>query len=1131
MRWSELQQELRVADPAAILVAPRVLERVIRQENQIPGLLGRVPHWQCFVVDRHILFRHVEQDDLDLEPDRLLPSTVILLVRPSQEELSADDSRPLLLKYWRLLFHASLHLALQTRREQGGLSPAAVRQRIEQIGPVEFEEVRRVLIEDGMLPENADERLSYIEFACVYLELQAFAPNLLPSTFPALLDRDRVLQLLRSDVDADTLLHRSRLAGAPDPVVRSESTFDESHDYYWKLIASAERASRAGNTVRAAILHTRAARVAPAAFTQGTRIQAGADLTRLVERLKESLHLGEDEAAEWLKDLPALLDKADQGSRPIEAVLLYELQKVCLDHERDIYALDLVEWLQSRGRRPIKRPLPSQRLVHIVKHLRGASQLLNRARLSDADRQHFGRLMQGALDRSEERLRERFRPILVDTFDDVGLRPTNPPERTAYHKVIEELLDRISEYGFLTFSDLRDTLSRNQLKLPDLSDSHDFLKGDALKRMDRRLASHLDGVYRPAEIYLRWLEHFTALFFGTSVGRLFTRYIAIPFGGAYAMLKGGELIVEEVAKLSSKVEPSPPTGSSTNPLWVNPYSFLALGFFLMALIHVEPVRRRALAAVHGLGHGLRYVFVTLPARVLNLEEIQRWLDSGPFQLLLNYVLQPLTACALLRLAWPDFLNGWREFLVSFLLFNLALNHRLGRAAVAAAIQGIVSFFHLLGSGLIPGMIRLMVMAFKHARDMLEYVLFSVDEWLRFRSGDSQWSLTLRTALAFLWFPISYLARFYLVVLIEPMVNPVKLPISILFAKFVYPLLTILGLFTLQPLGSPWVDQLAPFLTAPMAWLLVIGTFYLLPDAVTFLFWEMRENWRLYRANRPETLQPLTVGSHGETVRRLLHPGFHSGTLPKLYARLRKAERSAVQTGNWQAVRVCGEHLHEVERALQRLLDREVVTLIQQSPHWKGLNDPQKAHRLSAGHVALASNRIRLELKHPDFPEDPVWLDVEDRSGWLVAGVRSPGWLTRVTSAQRQAVETALAGLYKLAGIDLIREQIDALRPREVSCYDLTPTDLVFWVHQRGDTAVYYELINPEQELPAHNDEGEPLPEWPALDARRLIFNRVPIAWEQWVSTWQKDQDGGMPTVPFEAQVKLLPAPRVSLTGP
>jgi len=46
-----------------------------------------VPHRMCFVVDRQTLFRYADQSDLDLEPDHLLPDTVILLIRPDAEEL------------------------------------------------------------------------------------------------------------------------------------------------------------------------------------------------------------------------------------------------------------------------------------------------------------------------------------------------------------------------------------------------------------------------------------------------------------------------------------------------------------------------------------------------------------------------------------------------------------------------------------------------------------------------------------------------------------------------------------------------------------------------------------------------------------------------------------------------------------------------------------------------------------------------------------------------------------------------------------------------------------------------------------------------------------------------------------
>src|ERR1700746_3647735 len=102
MGLAVLQHALRATDPAAVLVSPRVLDRVIQEVYQLPGFLWQVPHRKSCVVDRQVLFRHVEQEELDLESDRLLPATVILLQRPTAEELNGGDPGILLVKYWGL---------------------------------------------------------------------------------------------------------------------------------------------------------------------------------------------------------------------------------------------------------------------------------------------------------------------------------------------------------------------------------------------------------------------------------------------------------------------------------------------------------------------------------------------------------------------------------------------------------------------------------------------------------------------------------------------------------------------------------------------------------------------------------------------------------------------------------------------------------------------------------------------------------------------------------------------------------------------------------------------------------------------------------------------------------------------
>src|SRR5262249_14134297 len=154
-----------------------------------------------------------------------------------------------------------------------------------------------------------------------------FAPNLLPGFFPAIRDPDHVEAVLAQDLDVRSLFERTRLPNASNPEPATDTSSDESHDFFRRLARSAERAEDAGNTVRAAILRTRAARVAPGNLTTKTREEAEADLERLTQRLEKALELTPAEGAEWARHLAELLDRADQGPRPVEADILFDLQK------------------------------------------------------------------------------------------------------------------------------------------------------------------------------------------------------------------------------------------------------------------------------------------------------------------------------------------------------------------------------------------------------------------------------------------------------------------------------------------------------------------------------------------------------------------------------------------------------------------------------------------------------------------------------------------------------------------------------------------------------------------------------------------------------------------------------------
>ncbi|HVK18303.1 MAG TPA: hypothetical protein VM533_15280 [Fimbriiglobus sp.] len=1168
MRLEELSRVLRATDPAAVLVAPVVLERVIQKVTGASWAVWRVPHGRCFLVDRATMYKYVEQDELDLPPDHQLPHTVLLLERPSADRL-AGPREELLARYWRLLFHVTVHRELGERLS--GAGQTELRRRVERLGPAAFEEARNVLTQDGHLAPDADDRQAIVEFVAYYLELRFFNWNLIPVYFPSLPSIEQVDALLDEDLDAGAIFRRTRLPGAPDPVPKTDDQSDESHAYYYRLERAARRARASDDTVMAAIQHTRAARVAPAALTKPAHAAATRDIHNLVDRLQAAIGLPDDQAERWRKVLPSLLDKADQGTRPVEAAILYDLQRACLDSEQTTYTLDLLEWVLSAGHKPIRRPLESQKFVRVPTHLRSATRRLAAARLNDADRQALFGLLKDALNKTEERLRERFRPTLTDALHDAGLRPTSLPEQAALAKTVEELLDRISATGFLTFADLRDAIARGHVKLPDLGSPDEYLRGDLLLRLDRRLATLLDGVYRRSEFYTRWLERLTSWTFGTDSGRWLTRNVLLPFGGAFLAAQFVWLLVYEQRNVADK--PTPPPDFATPPvanwadiadpfgavagiqsaapeveanftrpsrfpelldvasrtgtdlsffggwneqLWFH-LAWMVLGVVLLALIRSASFRAVALSTWRAAYRAGRFILWEGPIRVWNHPTVRTLLTSWPSLLVVDYLLKPAALAALVFTAFPEL---WRfgplVRVVTFLAAALLINSRPGRAVETLLIQAASSLVRLIRSGLIPGLIRWVAELFREFTNALEWVLARGEDWLRLRGRAGPLAVAVRAAAGLVWFPIAFLLRFYLVVLIEPMVNPLKLPLSLLFAKFVYPILALLGLFTLQPPTSPLVDDLSPFLSWPVAWLFVIGTFYLLPDAVTFLFWEMRENWRLYRANRPVTLKPAAVGPHGETVGGLLHLGFHSGTVPRLYGKLRTSERQAARTDEWRFARTHRQALQGVEEAVSRFVTREFAELVNLSPLWG-------PRRLSVGRALLGTNRIRVELML-DGSAASV-LEWEDRSGWLVAGWADPGWLAALPPEPARVLENALAYLYKRAGVDFAREHVRAELPKAAEHFDFVPAGLLVWYGPRESAPVLYDFSRRAEELRPRTPDNLHPAAGPTLEAQRLMFGRVKLTWPEWLAVWPRDpKDDRLPPRfgPADFELVLLP---------
>ncbi len=343
---------------------------------------------------------------------------------------------------------------------------------------------------------------------------------------------------------------------------------------------------------------------------------------------------------------------------------------------------------------------------------------------------------------------------------------------------------------------------------------------------------------------------------------------------------------------------------------------------------------------------------------------------------------------------------------------LVLNSRLGRDMGEIATEWLLEALERVGIQSLLALFRWVMEVFRSAVDAVDRLLYAMDEWLRFRTGEHRVMLVVKALLIPGWLVIRYLVRFAVNLLIEPQINPIKH----------FPIVTVSHKILL-----PFIPALAGFLTLTMdkatAYLSAATIIALIPGACGFLVWELRENWRLYQANLPKKLHPTPVGSHGETVGRLLRPGFHSGTIPKRYARLRRAAGNASTTGRWEAVRNHLLAIRDIELSLRRYVERELIATLRQSAAW---DTPPLAVRTVSAHT----NRIVVHLVADGAAERGARLELDLSAGHLVARFIAPGWLEQLDDRQLTAFRDALERFYGTTGADFDRQWIDSHLPSQ-----------------------------------------------------------------------------------------------------
>jgi hypothetical protein len=241
-------------------------------------------------------------------------------------------------------------------------------------------------------------------------------------------------------------------------------------------------------------------------------------------------------------------------------------------------------------------------------------------------------------------------------------------------------------------------------------------------------------------------------------------------------------------------------------------------------------------------------------------------------------------------------------------------------------------------------------------------------------------------------------------LIEPQVNPIKH----------FPVVTVSHKLLL-PAGPAFVEQLDQLtgIGKPQANTIVWSTIWLIPGVFGFLVWELKENWRLYAANRPDRLTPTPIGRHGETMVRLLRPGFHSGVVPKQFAGLRAAFRALQEGGDQKGVERKLAALRRIEQEVARFVDRQLLLLWRQSPRTAALE-------LAVRDVRLATTRIEVDLEVDRDAQRVLALTWDEQRGRLVATAAAGDWAQQLEPEVREAGAVALTGLFQRSCAETFR---------------------------------------------------------------------------------------------------------------
>ncbi len=278
----------------------------------------------------------------------------------------------------------------------------------------------------------------------------------------------------------------------------------------------------------------------------------------------------------------------------------------------------------------------------------------------------------------------------------------------------------------------------------------------------------------------------SSLLFGTSApGRALVLYVLLPVGGGFLLPFATPLIIGELAELGRFLHLLPREPEELrhhhhhhlalpSPVWVAVFSVLLFG-----LIHSGAVRAAALQIVRAVGFVLATIFVHAPRWVLSRPLVQRIMGSGPVLAFRRFVLRPAIVAGAafypspLRRSPPAI--GLSVAGVLFVGGQRGAQHTPGDPRGGDRPRQLWGALLLAGSSSACslGLLQLIVRACSAGSPTpLDRVIYTVDEWLRFRKGQHPAALALKAVAGLVWFAIAYFLRILVNLFVEPTFNPI-----------------------------------------------------------------------------------------------------------------------------------------------------------------------------------------------------------------------------------------------------------------------------------------------------------------------------------------------------------------------